>query len=73
MQKSAWSDVRRPMSLRHLVDQAAEQGLIPISSKPEITNWAHIRNDVVHTQAEVTPKKAKAIVTGVERIIQERE
>lgn len=73
MQKSAWSDVRRPMSLRHLVDQAAEQGLIPISSTPEIMNWAHLRNDVVHTQAAVTPKMAKAIVTGVERIIQERE
>ncbi len=35
-----------------------------ISSKPEIMNCAYTRNDVLHTQAAVTPKVTNAIVTG---------
>ncbi|WP_200948549.1 MULTISPECIES: hypothetical protein [unclassified Bradyrhizobium] len=59
--------VRRPMSMRQLLDYARERQLI---DDPEtILEWNRIRNDAVHGGRPVTRAQAKIIVEGVERIV----
>jgi hypothetical protein len=59
--------VRRPMSMRQLLDYARERQLI---EGPEaFLLWNKIRNDAVHAGRTVTRAEAKMIVDGVDRIV----
>jgi hypothetical protein len=58
----------RLMSLRQLLDKAAEVG-IAVGSREEISGWIRLRNSAVHTSKPVSRIEARAVVEGVERIL----
>lgn len=68
LSKPARETARRPMSIRQLLDLAAEQG-VALEGHDQVMGWTKLRNDAVHTGKLVTRSDAKAVVEGVERII----
>jgi hypothetical protein len=60
--------VRRPMSMRQLLDLALKQGIAP-DYYQDVLVWTKLRNDVVHRGRRVSRQEAQAVVEGVERII----
>jgi uncharacterized protein YutE (UPF0331/DUF86 family) len=62
------TDMRRPISLRFLMDVAARQQLIEPADSRKLQEWVNVRNAVVHTARPVNSKLAREIVEGVYRI-----
>jgi hypothetical protein len=69
LNKQQWSDVRRPMALRSLIDRAIDEGIIRGVSRETIYAWMRLRNEAVHTGKAVSKAEARSIVEGVERIL----
>lgn len=59
----------QPMSLRRLVELAALENLLPPGSSEEVMSWIVLRNEVVHSNAQVSRSKAREIVEGIKGII----
>ena len=57
LDKGPWAEVRRPASLRQLVNTAKEHGLIQLGVLEErrLMEWMRVRNEVVHTTTPVSP------------------
>ncbi len=68
LNKAPRDAVRRPMSMRQLLDLAREQGIVQ-ENFGRISEWTKLRNDAVHTGRPVTRNDAKLVVEGVERIV----
>ena len=71
LDKRPWPDVRRPMSLRSLIDHAAEQNIISHAARQNIDEWARTRNSAVHSTQPISMRDAREIVDGVERLLGE--
>lgn len=69
LNKSPWPQVRRPMSLRSLVDHGVEQQAIPAALKMRIDSWMRTRNEVVHSSMPITRAQAREIVEAVMELI----
>jgi hypothetical protein len=69
LNKIPWPQTRRPLSLRSLVDQAAEQQVISQQLRPRIDSWMRTRNEVVHSSMPITKAQAQEIVEGVMELI----
>jgi len=69
LNKSPWPQVRRPMSLRSLVEHAVEQQFIQPALKMRIDSWMRIRNEVVHSSMPITKARARDIVEGVMELV----
>lgn len=59
---------RQPVSVRKMLDIANSENLLGEFEVQQVLRWLKVRNDVVHSHAAVTAKKAKEIVSGVEEI-----
>jgi hypothetical protein len=68
LNKAPRDAVRRPMSMRQLLDLAREQAIVQ-EDYGRLSEWTKLRNDAVHTGRHVTRNDAKLVVEGVERII----
>jgi hypothetical protein len=68
LNKTPWEEAQRPMSLRQLLYQAKEAG-VRLPPDPEISAWIRLRNEVVHSGRVVTRNEARAVVEGVERLL----
>ncbi|RDV01889.1 SIR2 family protein [Undibacter mobilis] len=68
LDKAPRDAVRRPMSVRQLVDLARERELVH-ENFGRISEWTKIRNDAVHSGKPVTRSEAKSIVDGVAQIV----
>jgi hypothetical protein len=69
LNKSQWPQVRRPLSLRSLVENALEQQVFQPAVKMRIDSWMRIRNEVVHSSLPVSKAQAREIVEGVMELI----
>ena len=69
LDKQSWTDVRRPLALRALVERAIAAQILPQESRELVFSWIKLRNEAVHTPKPVTRAEAKAVVDGVERIL----
>jgi SIR2-like domain len=65
MNKLPWPQTRRPLSMRSLIDQAVEQGIISPESKIRVASWMRIRNEVVHSSISIPKAQAQEIVEGI--------
>jgi uncharacterized protein YutE (UPF0331/DUF86 family) len=65
LNKVTWQVARRPLSMRSLLDQAVEQGVVPPESKTRVSSWMRLRNEVVHSAMPVSKAQASEIVNGV--------
>jgi len=68
LEKPAWQNVRRPMSMRQLFDKAANENIIQPGIIPKFLDWVHVRNSAVHSNKKITRQLAKQIVDDVESI-----
>lgn len=59
----------RVVSLRQMLDLAAQQGLVVRERIPTIMDWLRIRNQVVHSQKAVQRRTSEEIVSGVLEIV----
>jgi hypothetical protein len=66
--KELWTDVRRPATLRQLIDRATERGLIQHLGD-DLHRWIRLRNEAVHTSRPVTKAEARDVVEGVMRVL----
>jgi SIR2-like protein len=71
LDKEPWDEVRRPMTLRSLVDRAAKAGLIGPEGPAFVADWIPLRNRIVHTGAHASKNQAFTVVEGVRRILRE--
>jgi hypothetical protein len=71
LNKSQWPLVRRPMSLRSLVDHGVEQQAIPPAVKTRVDSWMRTRNEVVHSSMTITKAQAREIVEGVMQLVEQ--
>ena len=69
LNKSSWPNVRRPLSLRSLIDLAVEQQIIPSEFKQRADSWMRLRNEVVHSSMPISKTEAREIVEGVFAIL----
>ena len=69
LNKSPWPQTRRPMSLRSLIDLAAEQGIIAQELRIRVDAWMRLRNEVVHSSMTIPKARAREIVDGVMELI----
>jgi SIR2-like domain len=68
LNKPSLEAVRRPMSMRQLLEAAAKEGITQDYYQDALV-WAKLRNDAVHTGRRVSRQEAQTVVEGVERII----
>ena len=59
---------RKFVSARKMLDIANSENLLGEFEVQQVLRWLKVRNDVVHSHAAVTAKKAKEIVSGIEEI-----
>lgn len=64
----ATSKDRRFVSLRQMLLMVSEKGLLGRFEVRQVWQWLKVRNDVVHSNAPVSARKAEQIVSGVEEI-----
>jgi SIR2-like domain len=57
--------VRRPMSLRGLLNEAVDKQIIKATSAATVDQWIALRNEAVHANVLVTKQKATEVVKGV--------
>jgi hypothetical protein len=69
LDKQSWTDVRRPLALRSLVEKAILSQVLPPDSRDLVFSWIKLRNEAVHTPRLVSRTEAKAVVDGVERLL----
>ena len=69
LNKSFWQDVRRPLSMRSLIDRAVEQNVIQAQYRARIESWMRVRNEVVHSSVQIGKEKAREIVEGVFEVL----
>jgi hypothetical protein len=69
LNKSQWQQVRRPLSLRSLIDLALEHQVIQPEHKARLDAWMRIRNEVVHSSMPIGKTEASEIVEGVFEIL----
>lgn len=71
LNKGTWTDVRRPASLRQLLDLGATHGVIQLrpADAHRLANWIKVRNEAVHTGNPVSRTVATEIVEGVLNLI----
>lgn len=69
MNKLPWPQTSRPLSMRSLMDQAVERGLIPRESRSRVDVWMRTRNEVVHSSMPVAKTLANEIVSGVLQLL----
>lgn len=62
-------EVRRPMSLRQLMELALSDGVLEVRDVNNLKVWNQVRNEAVHTGKAVSLQTAKNIVSGIEVII----
>jgi SIR2-like protein len=65
LNKIPWPQTRRPLSMRSLIDQAVEQGIVPQELRIHLDSWMRIRNEVVHSSISIPRAQASEIVHGV--------
>ena len=65
LNKSPWPQVRRPMSMRSLIDHAVEQNIIQPVLKTQIDSWIRLRNEVVHSSIAIGKAQAREMIDGV--------
>jgi SIR2-like domain len=66
--KPSLEAVRRPMSMRQLLEFAVKEGIAG-NYYEDVLRWTKLRNDVVHRGRRVSRHEAQAVVESVERII----
>ena len=59
---------RQFVSLRKVLAIAAERGLLGQFNVQQISQWLKLRNEIVHSHEPVSPKTAREIVLGVDKI-----
>ena len=59
---------RRFVSMRAILETASSRGWLGQYDVQQISEWVMVRNEIVHSQAPVSPKIAREIVSGVEKI-----
>jgi len=69
MNKTPWPQSSRPFSLRTLIDQAIDQGIITAENRTQLDSWMRKRNEIVHSSMSVSKAQATEIVGGVLRIV----
>jgi uncharacterized protein YutE (UPF0331/DUF86 family) len=65
LNKSPWPKVRRPMSMRSLIDHAVEQNIIQPVLRTQIDSWIRLRNEVVHSSIAIGKAQAREMIDGV--------
>jgi len=60
---------RRPVSQRQLLDMAERAQLLLSGEAEKLLSWLIMRNEVVHSSANVSPSKAREIVHGIYDVI----
>jgi len=65
LNKSPWPQVRRPMSMRSLIDHAVEQNIIQPVLRTQIDPWIRLRNEVVHSSIAIGKAQAREMIDGV--------
>lgn len=65
LNKSPWPQVRRPMSMRSLIDHAVEQNIIQPALRTQIDSWIRLRNEVVHSSIAIGKAQAREMIDGV--------
>lgn len=65
LNKSPWPQVRRPMSMRSLIDHAVEQNIIQPVLRTQIDSWIRLRNEVVHSSIAIGKAQAREMIDGV--------
>ena len=58
----------KPIPVRKMLDIANRENLLGKFEVQQVLRWLQVRNDIVHSNAVVSTKKAKEIVSGVEEI-----
>jgi uncharacterized protein YutE (UPF0331/DUF86 family) len=71
LNKIPWPQTRRPLSMRSLIDQGVEQGVIPQELRIRIDSWMRLRNEVVHSSKAVSRSQAAEMVTGVMQLVEQ--
>jgi len=69
LEKPDWSRVRRPMSIRQLVEVAIERQILTPANLEPLEPWVRLRNEVVHANASVSRVQADEMVRGVAAIL----
>jgi hypothetical protein len=59
---------KRIVSVREMLDMAHAQNLLGKFEVRQVLEWLKVRNEVVHSHAQVTAPRAREIVTGVTEI-----
>jgi hypothetical protein len=72
LRKRDWSEVRRPMSMRQLVDKAIEKGELAATAREPIAAWTQLRNQAVHTASPISKDEARRVVEGVSEVLRPR-
>jgi hypothetical protein len=73
LNKIPWPQTRRPLSMRSLVDQAVEQGIIPQELRFRVDAWMRTRNEVVHSSIPIPRAQAGEIVDGILELISQMQ
>ncbi|WJI46955.1 SIR2 family protein [Mesorhizobium sp. C120A] len=69
LDKEPWDKVEGPMSMRQLFIRALRSNRVTNVGEAQIDSWLKLRNTAVHTTLPVGRNEAKAVVEGVERIL----
>lgn len=67
LDKPVWSDARRPMSMRQLIDLSFPNRTFPNSAR--IDEWIQLRNKAVHENTPISHGAAKEVVNGVLKVL----
>ncbi len=68
MRKGDWT-IERSVPLRQLIRMAQDREFVPPGSSKSLEDWLSLRNQVAHTNLQVSRKQAQAIVDGISRIL----
>lgn len=69
LEKKKWEEVRRPASMRQLLDQAINENLLDPNDKEYTLLWARKRNEAVHSAKPITRQEARMVLSGVTRLL----
>lgn len=69
LSKPSWDVVRRPMSMKLLIERAVQEGVLPQTATATVAEWSQIRNTAVHSGTEVSRSLAQQVVKGVQSLL----
>ena len=69
LDKPAWSNVRRPMSMRQLIEFSFPNRAFPNSAR--IDEWVQLRNKAVHENVPISHRAANEVVRGVLKLLEQ--